>query len=135
MTLFTKITYLILFILLILHPHFIQNHIGFFAPAYAQSLTTLVIVGLGYGLYLLHKKDVDRREEEIKISTDKLVEAFKYIGEVNWHLPLLKNLTTDLLHRKWQLSKEKKNIFNELLGLAVISIARAEWGLFRFVDM
>ncbi len=131
----TKISYVILFILLVLHPHFLTGHIFSIPRAYAQSIITLLILGIAFGLYILHKKDIQQKDNDLAISNDKLNEAFKYIGRVNHHIQLLKNLTTDLLTRYDLSKKEKKNIFMDLLANAITSIIHTNWGIFRFVDI
>ncbi len=64
MTKFTRIIYIVLFILIILMPHL---GIGHFFPAsekYMQSLFTIVILMIVLGIYLLHQRDIRKKEKE-----------------------------------------------------------------------
>jgi hypothetical protein len=135
MSKFTKFIYAILFIALLLHPHFVPDHIGILPRAYAESIITTFIIIMALLTYYLHNRDVRRKEEELKTSTQKLAESFKYIGTVNLRLPLLKNLTSDLLANSKLSKKEKNKIFQNLLATAIVSIAKVNWGIFRFIDV
>ncbi len=130
----TKFIYIILFLILLLHPHLLPDHIGFLPKAYAETLITLFIFGIGSLLYLLHKRDLDKKEQELKNSSEKLADAFKYIGTVNRRIPLLKSLTTDLLANSKLSKNEKLKIFQDLLATALVSVAKVNWGLLRFID-
>jgi len=136
----TKVIYIVLFLALLLHPHLITGHFFSIPLAYAQSIITLVILSLAYMTYILHHKDIRRREiekkalnKELQISDKKLVDVFKYVGTVNHRLPLLKQITTGLMKRSSVNLKDKKKILYDLLNIAVNS-ARSNWGMFRFVE-
>lgn len=135
MSKFTKIIYGLLFIALLLHPHFVPDHIGFLPRAYAESIITSFIIALALLMYYLHKRDIRRKDQELKTSSLKLSELFKYIGTVNLRLPLLKNLTSDLLANSKLSKKEKNKILQNLLATAIVSIAKVNWGIFRFIDV
>ena len=137
-----QIIYGILFITLIVHPHINTGHFFPIAPSYVQSLINLFLVVIGVGIYFFHQRDIRRKEtekkqveQELDISSQKLVDAFKYIGRANRRLPLLKNLTSDLLARHKPNKKAKKNILDGLLNTAVVSIAKTDWGMFRFLNI
>ncbi|MFA5991750.1 MAG: hypothetical protein WC794_05915 [Candidatus Doudnabacteria bacterium] len=130
----TKFIYIILFLILLLHPHLLPDHVGFLPKAYAETIITLFIFGAGFLLYQLHKRDLAKKERELKSSSEKLADAFKYIGTVNRRLPLLKSLTTDLLASSKLSKKEKLKIFQDLLATALVSVAKVNWGLLRFID-
>ena len=137
MTKFTKIIYIILFVALLVHPHFIAGHIFFIPSAYAQSIVNLLILGMAYFIYHSHQKGLREKEvigKELEATSEKLNDAFKYIGIANRHLPLLNKLTTDILKSKTRYKKDKKNIFYNLSTIAIASIAQANWGIFRFID-
>lgn len=126
MSVLSKIIYLILFAVLLAEPHLVTGHILVFPRPFAQSLLTLIILGLAYGTYWLNAWHLKRRERQ-------LADSFRYIGLVNRRLPLLKNLTTDLIRQAAFSQQERKAVFNQLLATAVTSVARAEWGIFRFI--
>ena len=134
MSKFTKFIYAVLFLILLVHPHMVPDHIGFLPRAYAESLITAFIFGIAFLIYWLHQRDLDKKNEELKNSTEKLSTAFKYIGTANRRLPLLKSLTSDLLASSKLSKKEKHKIFDNLLATALVSIAKVEWGMFRFID-
>jgi len=136
MTGFTKIVYLILVILLVVLPFFITEPILFFSESHAEALTILAILGLAY---LVHVYDVSLKEKEkkslerqLETSIEKLNESFKYIGTVNRRLPLLRNLTTELLSKS---SEKNKMVFEELLAIATSTISKSDWGMFRFISV
>lgn len=135
MSKFTKLIYGLLFLILLIHPHFLPDHIGFLPRAYAESLITVLLFGAAFLVYWLHKRDLAKKEAELKDAGEKLLDAFKYIGTVNRRLPLLKSLTTDLLASSKLSKKEKLKIFQDLLATALVSVAKVEWGLLRFIDI
>lgn len=132
--------YAFLFVALVAQPH-IVDHVSFVPKAYMESIVTLVIIGLAYGTYHLHHRELMRRELKRKelegalgLSEQKLIDALQYIGFANRRLPLLKNLSSDLLARDKFSREDKKTIFHRLLAVAANSIAKVPWGLLRFVD-
>ena len=141
MSTFTKITYVTLFVGLLLMPHF-STHLGPIPRNYVESLVTLILFWIAYAAYLLHNRELERQrqrileaEEHSRISEKKLVESFEYIGKVNRKLPLLKSLSSDLLIENKPTKKSRGKILHTLLATAVVSIASANWGLFRFVEV
>ncbi len=142
MSFFTKLVYFILFVLLIIHPHFITGHVLYLPQAYAQSLASLLILLIAFIVYKLHQSDLHkvktekrRLERQLHLSTDRLLSAYQYIGLVNRRLPLLNQVTTKLLNRSYATKKSKKVIMTELLATAVVSLARSSWGAFRFIEV
>lgn len=138
MSLSSKVIYFVLFVLLLVHPHFITGHIFSLPQAFAQSLVTFVLVGIASVVYLLHTYEIWKKKKaelELLDSSDKLVEAYEYIGTVNRRLPLLKEVTTGVLNRSKKSKKSKKKIIEDLLATATISLAHASWGTFRFVEV
>lgn len=141
MSLTTKIAFFILFLVILVEPHFITGHVFSLPEEYAESIASLLVFGLAYGVYALHRRDAKRREEQVRqlkreerISQEKLIDAFEYIGVVNRRLPLLQKLTSDLLANEKGNDRARKDVFQRLLALAVTSVAKAEWGMFRFVE-
>lgn len=136
-----KTVYIFLFVFLVLQPHII-DHVSFVPKAYVESIVTLVIMGLAYGTYHLHRRELTKRELKTRklevalgLSEQKLIDAFQYIGFVNRRLPLLKNLSSDLLAKEKLNRRDKKTVIHRLLAVATGSIAKAEWGLLRFVEV
>ncbi len=134
MTRISKIVFILLILLLVILPSLITKPILFFKESHAEALTIFVTLGL---LYLVHLYDVRLKEKEkrslekkLEISIEKFNESIKYIGLVNRRLPLLRDITTELLSQ----SKENNRIiFEELLAIATSTIARSDWGMFRFM--
>lgn len=143
MSVFAYFMYGLLFFALILEPHLLQGHImGAVSSAYLQSFVTALILALAGGVHVLHRQDIKKREQarlqtlqELKKSSEQLNDSLKYIALANRRLPLLKEVTTDLLAEPKQSKRDKQKIFQELLATAVVSLSRAEWGVFRFVEM
>lgn len=141
MSRFTKLIYIVLFIGLVIHPHFVTGHVFSVSQAYAQTLITLLIVFTGIMVYVLHKRDIAKRdlekkeiESKFEVSSKNLNDSFKYIGLMNRRLPLLPRMTTGLIVRTNQTKNGKKTVFDDLLITAAVSIAGAKFGVFRFVD-
>ena len=136
MTKFTKIVYLVLIIMLVILPFFITAPVLFFPESHAEALTILIILGLVYLVHLydvrMKEKEKKSLEKELEISMEKLNESFRYIGMVNRRLPLLRNLTTELLSKS---NGKNKIVFEELLAIATSTIAKSDWGMFRFIKM
>ena len=135
MRLVTKIAFFILFLVILVEPHFITGHVFSLPEEFAESVASLLVFGLAYGVYALNRRDAKRKEEQVRqleregrISQEKLIDAFKYIGVVNRRLPLLQTLTSDLLANEKGNDRARKDVFQRLLALAVTSVAKAEWG-------
>ena len=101
----------------------------------------LLLILAGYIIFLLYKRDIKFKEKEkkdleekLQLSAAKLNDAFKYIGLVNRRLPLLQDITSGLMIKSGLTKNGKKAILNDLLSTAVISVAKTDWGLFRFID-
>ncbi len=138
----TKVVYFVLFILLIIHPHFITGHVFYLPQAYAQSLASLLILLTALIVYKLHQAELrkittekQRLEKQLHLSTDRLLSAYQYIGLVNRRLPLLNQVTTKLLNRSYATKKSRRVIMTELLATAAVSLARSSWGIFRFIEI
>ena len=137
----TKTIYVILFIALLVMPHF-SDHVKNISRAYVESIVMLVIFGIAYLTYFLtnyelrkHQEQNSKIEHNLEISEQKLLDSFKYLGTVNRRLTLLKDLSSDFLNKKQFTKKYKKSILNNLLTTAVISIAKTKQGVFRFVEV
>ena len=138
MSFLTKIIYTILFILLLIHPHFITGHVFSIPRAFAQSIITLILFIIAFVVYVSHKRAIKKKEEvelDLLNSSSKLVEAYEYIGTVNRRLPLLNKVTTGVLKKSKQSKKSRKKVFEDLLAMATVSLAHASWGVFRFVEI
>jgi hypothetical protein len=136
-----RFIYLFLVFLLVVEPHIIQRGWYSIPRAYILSVFNLLIIFIGYFLYVLYKRDIRNKEKEKKeleeklhLSTEKLNDAFKYIGLVNRRLPLLQDITSGLMLKSGETKNGKKQILNDLLATAVISVAKTDWGIFRFID-
>lgn len=143
MSITSKILYALIALAFVLYPHVIEHDVGGIPEPYVESLVALMLVGGVYLLYSLHQRDLRRKEaerrvleKELDISSSKLNEAFRYIGLVNRRLPLLKNVTSDLLGKMEAADTKqgKKGIFYDLLMSAAMSIARTNWAMFRFIE-
>ncbi len=140
MSKFTKIIYFLLFVALLLHPHLIPDHIRFLPRAYAESVFTSFIVGVGFLVYYFHKKDIQKRERQKQELLQKanslnqeLVSSLKYIGSVNRRFSLLNDLTSELLASVQHTNKGRKELFQKLLSIAAVSVAKTYWGSLKFV--
>jgi hypothetical protein len=136
-----KIIFALLIIALVVQHELIMSGLYNIPEEYIESALTVFILLIAYFTYRLYKKELQEKEIEkkklednLKSTDEKLLESFKYIGLVNVRLPLVKNITTDLLKNHSPREKNKKEIINQLLSMATTSIAKVEWGIFRFID-
>lgn len=137
----TSVIYALLFLALLAQPHVLQGHVLFLTSAWAQSLATLLLLAAAATTYVLHRATIrraDRRSaallEEKRVANEKLLDSFRYIGTVNRRLPLLQEVTSDVLRETAPTSRGRREALQRLLALAVTTTARAPWGLLRFVD-
>ncbi|OGD24284.1 hypothetical protein A2Z10_02670 [Candidatus Azambacteria bacterium RBG_16_47_10] len=140
MTRFTKIIYILLFILIVLTPHLGIGHLFSIPERYLQSLVTLALFAVALCVYLLHQRDIRRKDEEkqklenrFSFSSKKLNDAYQYIGSVNRKLSLLSAVGTDLLKKPKETKKGRRVILEELLMTAVTTLGHSSWGMFRFI--
>ncbi|MEW6610953.1 MAG: hypothetical protein AB1352_05030 [Patescibacteria group bacterium] len=66
MSTIVNVIYILLFLGMIVLPHFIVDDILFIPQAYAQSLGSLILISIGLLLYYLHQWDVRRMEKSWK---------------------------------------------------------------------
>lgn len=140
MSRFVKAIYAILFLALVLQPHFIQGHIFSIPEAYAQSIAIIILLEIWYLIHSLHRREVEkeqakreRAEAELHFSSEKLNDSYRYIGSVNRRLTLLPSVTSDLLGQNTEDEKSKRAIFEELLATAVTTLAHTRHGSFHFI--
>ncbi len=136
----TKLIYLILVLGLIVEPHVITGHIFGLPEALAESIGTILLLLGGYVVYRFHQREIAIKEGEIRklemelgMSLEKLNESYKYIGMVNRKLPLISQLTSELLERARGSKKARATIFTDLLGTAG-ALAKADWSMLRMID-
>lgn len=141
MTTRTTSIYALLFVALLAQPHVLQGHVLFLTSAWAQTLATAAILAMAAATYVLHQLALHRAErrsaallEEKQRTSEKLLDSFRYIGAVNRRLPLLQEVTTDVLRETPPTSRGRRAALQRLLALAVVTTARAPWGHLRFVD-
>lgn len=140
MSRFVKVIYVLLFLALVLQPHFIQGHIFSIPAAYAQSIAILVLLEIWYLIHSVHQREMEkervrreRAEAELHFSSEKLNDSYRYIGSVNRRLTLLPSVTSDLLGQYKEDKKSKRIIFEELLATAVTTLTHSSHGSFRFI--
>lgn len=112
--------------LLVLHPH-LTMHLPEGYRAFAESLLNALIAGSGALAYYVHRR-------RLRESADKIARSYQYIGSIHRRIPLLSDMTTKLISQRGGNGEERKKAFNSLLNTAVISVARADWGVLRFVE-
>lgn len=119
--------YTVLIVGLFFHPHF-SAHIGPEWKPYIEGLANLIIVGIGILTFYIYMRE--QREFE-----HRFLETSTYIGAMNRKLPLLQNITTDLLSNGFTTAKQKNGAFEALLSLACSTVAQSHRGLLRFVEV
>ena len=136
-----QIIYLLLFIGLIIQPHVIKGHILGLPESIVESIGTIVLLLLGYIAYQLHQYAVGKKQKEMNkltqkldVSSKRLLESYEYIGLVNRKLPIMENITSDLLERTSSDKKAKVQVFSDLLAAAA-GIVRVDWGMFRIINI
>ena len=117
----------ILIIVLTLHPYVLQVTLHSVWLPYVEGVMNLFIVAFGALTYYLYERE--RRTSELR-----LLEASKYIGAMNRKLPLIHQITTDIVSGKITTAKQKTEAFQKLISIAFGSIAQSKRGLLRFVD-
>lgn len=140
MSIFVKAAYAVLIFVLLLEPHIIRGHFFPNASPYVDNVVTVVVFLLGLFVYLVHRHDLQKKEREnqeltkkLQEGQEKLLDSLRYLGFVNRRLPLLKNMTSDILGSFKDSERDKKRIFEQLLNTIVVSIVDADWGVLRFV--
>lgn len=83
MSRFTKIIYTILFLTLLLQPHF-APHIGFVPKPFIESLVTVFILSLAALTYYLHRRLIRKQADRLKIYDEQVV----YLKDQAFHDPL-----------------------------------------------
>lgn len=119
--------YGVLIVGLFFHPHFSTHIIPSWKP-FVEGLTNLIIVGLGVFTYYMYK----REQSEFEL---RFLETSVYIGAMNRRLPILQQITTDLVSSDIKTAKQITKVFQKLVGIASKTIAKSDCGLMRFVEI
>lgn len=70
---FIKIIYVILFLALAFQPHF-SRHIGAVPKPYIESLVTVIIVAIAYLIFHLHRRQIHKQVDQIKVYDKRVSE-------------------------------------------------------------
>lgn len=127
----TTAIYALLVVALVVQPHVLQQHVWIFSPEAAQSLVSVLIILLAGLTYAAFDRDVRRLRRRY---TQRLAASFQYIGVANRQLPLLEQVTSELLRQPLRTRAEKQDAFRLLLATATVSYARTSWGVLRVVE-
>lgn len=123
---FAPYIYGALIIGLFVHPHFSAHIDGVWRP-YAEGLGNMVIIGIGLATYYIYKW-------EQRDCVQKFVETSTHVGAMNRKLPILQQITTDLVSGNVTTAKQKAQLFQQLIGIASVTVAHSDRGLMRFID-
>lgn len=123
----TKLIYASLLLLLLAEPFLIYDSVFGIPESLVESIVLLVILILLYLNYYFYQKDYN-------LTNQKLIESYAYIGQVNRHLPLLKDLTSGILQNSKNSENQKKETFVKLLSIAAVSLAKVDWAIFRIIN-
>jgi hypothetical protein len=123
--------YALLVVALIVQPHVLRQHVWVISPEAAQSLVSALILLLAALTYAGFHRDVRHLRRRY---TNRLAASFQYIGVANRQLPLLEQVTSDLLRQPLRTRAEQQDAFHSLLATATVSYARTSWGVFRVVE-
>lgn len=137
----SKFLYVLLFVIFIIYPHFIKGHILFVPQAFVESLVNIILLIFLYVLYIMHSNDIKNKNNEKSLiesklgkTSSELIESFNYIAKLNRRMPLISEITSNLIKNNSLNVDDKKNILNNLLATATVSVAKVDWGIFRFID-
>ncbi len=127
--------YPLLLLIVLVQPHVIRGHAFYgFDAAFVQSFVTMIAAGLAGLTYVLQRRETLRREQEKVALQGELLESFRYVATVNHRLPLLQSMTTQLLSDRRQTRQGHREPLRSLLAIAVVSVAKTNWGHLRVVE-
>jgi hypothetical protein len=132
-----NILFYILFIFVIgvvlVTPHIIHNF-GYINENYAQSMVILLDIIGGHILFLIYRKKVRELSEEKDRHERRLQASYKYIGKINGE----KEVSDDLMNylKKYRNGlTSRKAVFATFLSTMIISAAKADQGILRFISL
>jgi DNA gyrase/topoisomerase IV subunit A len=126
--------------LIIFTPLFINHRYFVFEEETAEVILTFLLLIVGYSIYRLYQKEVEKNERELKeLREDKndlesrLDEAFRHIGKVNVQIDEIRDVFSKI--DKYPESREEiKHIFH-YLAHKVLGLVDADWVLLKIVDL
>ena len=125
------ILFLAVAIVALLTPHIIHGHV-FIPREYAQSAVLAIDIILGYIFYILYRRDVERIQRENKHMEKVIMDAYKHVGDTNRKNEILGKFL-EFLNQKDDYPSDK-DIFHHLMQNIIVSVAKSDKGLLRFVD-
>lgn len=114
-------------------PHIIHSD-RIISSQYAQSLVILFDLILGYILFWIYSKKVSKINQQNKLFENRLSESYKYVGRTHGEMEVLETFF-DYLQRFNKDPQNNKNIFTEILTCMLVSVARVDKGMMRFIDV
>ena len=135
---------LLLFILVVLTPYFIQNSVRLgneriVQEEIAESVVIALLLVVGYGGSIVYRKELDKYHKELTELTtckydleNKLNDAFSYIGAVNVQFLEIKSLIS-ALEKYPETKKDYKSVLG-LLARKTLVIANVNWVVFRIMN-
>lgn len=126
--------YLLFFIVIsiaILTPHIVHGHL-WIPEEFAQSVVLGIDMIIAYFFYSLYLRDVAKIKEDKERIESNLLDAYKHVGSVNRKNEILGKFLEFMNDQNDNFSD--KDIFQYLMREILVSVAKANKGLLRFVD-
>lgn len=122
----------ILGIFILATPHIIVGHF-FVSENYIQSLTIFVSISIGYLFHNFYQRKMQSLHAERAQAEKRMVHSFSYIGKMNNIIDIFKGFGRFFPHKEAGITE--KEVFNTLLSNIVVSVAKADKGFVRFIDV
>lgn len=130
-----NLKFVLLFILFaiiaVLTPHIIQGHI-LIPEEFAESVLIFADIVLAYIFYLIYRHDIKKINEAKQKVEKSLLDSYQYIGQINSERELMDHFMGLIFLRDYQ-DKPKEHI-NILLANLLVTVAKSDRGLLRFID-
>lgn len=122
----------VLGVFILLTPHIIAGHF-FISKNYAETIALLADMIIGYFFYSFYQKKMKSIYNEKVQAEKKLISSYDYIGKINNIVDIFKGFGRPFSQNHAE--SNENEIFKALLSNMIISVARAEKGFLRFIDI
>ncbi|MFH1822406.1 MAG: hypothetical protein ABH830_01765 [Patescibacteria group bacterium] len=140
--LWERIHFILIFIILILvvvTPYIVNSKFLFIEEEYLEMGLIVMLFIIGYAIFRLYRKEVERNLEEIKKINveknnleDRITESFKYIGSLNVQIEEIRSIFSDI--KKFPENKKDFKYILQYSANKLLSIVNADWVLVRIID-
>lgn len=126
--------FIVLVIVAVITPHIFHEY-GRISENSVQSIIIFFDIALGGIIYSYYQRRLEKMSQENQACQMRLIESYKYVGKVHTEMELLHKFMSNLKRLPGNDAESKKQIFTSYLTFMLVSVAKVNKGMLRFIDL